>query len=113
MEYHPGIRMGASIKQVSLDIYIKDVNLALEYQGAHHYIDHPQAFGPAMMQEARDSEKYKQCHAAGTISSRANLYAYSPGLGITIVPIPFWWIPGDVETLGATIMHFRHYQSKE
>ena len=64
-EYRPGIGLDLSTRQLTVDLYIRDLNLGLEYQGFHHYFDNPEAFGPAMMQEARDAEKDYLCQTSG------------------------------------------------
>jgi hypothetical protein len=75
---------------VSLDIYIPSLNLALEYQGEHHY-NQLNAFGPTSLQQVRDNEKSYICKQ----------------LGITLVAIPYWWNVGDSDEIAATILHFR------
>ena len=59
---------------VELDVFIPKYNLALEYQGEHHFRDIP-AFGNIEMYTARDREKIELCTQAD----------------IKIIHIPFWW----------------------
>mmetsp|Transcript_16030 Transcript_16030/g.17800 ORF Transcript_16030/g.17800 Transcript_16030/m.17800 type:complete len:243 (-) Transcript_16030:22-750(-) len=74
---------------ITLDIFVPSRNLAFEYQGEHHYQDSGH-FGVAMIQSSRDTEKIALCQKQG----------------ITIVPIPYWWKTGDVDSIKATILHF-------
>jgi hypothetical protein len=59
---------------MQLDIYLPKENLALEYQGQHHYseINH---FGSQWRFAERDLQKKKACE----------------NVGITLIEIPYWW----------------------
>jgi len=75
---------------LSVDAYIPALDLAIEYQGEHHYYDNHAATGVAMTYTIRDEEKSRQCQE----------------LGICIVPIPYWW-DRCIESLAATIMYYK------
>eukprot|EP01114_Cavostelium_apophysatum_P024274 TRINITY_DN9449_c0_g1_i1.p1 TRINITY_DN9449_c0_g1~~TRINITY_DN9449_c0_g1_i1.p1 ORF type:complete len:327 (-),score=52.59 TRINITY_DN9449_c0_g1_i1:1077-2057(-) len=67
------------------DVFIPSKNLALEYQGEHHFGDsHP--FGDAEEQQKRDAEKRAMCERNG----------------ITLIEVPYWW-DGTKEEIQATI----------
>ena len=58
-----------------LDIFIPALQLALEYQGEHHYDDLPAAFGTIELLQFRDEEKEKLARDHS----------------IKIIYIPYWW----------------------
>jgi len=89
-EYRTGLRYKSSEEWIDLDIFVPSLNLALEYNGEHHYTDNRRLFGPSILQEKRDLWKLERC--------REN--------GITIIPIPYWW-KYDMQSLVATIKHYR------
>eukprot|EP01118_Nematostelium_gracile_P008062 TRINITY_DN2649_c0_g1_i2.p1 TRINITY_DN2649_c0_g1~~TRINITY_DN2649_c0_g1_i2.p1 ORF type:complete len:817 (-),score=149.57 TRINITY_DN2649_c0_g1_i2:621-2738(-) len=85
---HPDL-LYQSGERMELDIFVQHLNLAFEYQGQQHYED-VHALGHHKYYQERDQEKRKACHSKG----------------ITLIEIPYWW-DGTVETLQATIHHFR------
>jgi len=73
------------IHNMQLDIWIPQYNLAFEYQGAHHYFDSYEAFGPvssASLYFNRDKQKKHLCYEKG----------------ITFIEIPYWW-DGEEDSL--------------
>eukprot|EP00028_Trichosphaerium_sp_Am-I-7-wt_P000504 CAMPEP_0168535040 /NCGR_PEP_ID=MMETSP0405-20121227/18388_1 /TAXON_ID=498012 /ORGANISM="Trichosphaerium sp, Strain Am-I-7 wt" /LENGTH=141 /DNA_ID=CAMNT_0008562121 /DNA_START=94 /DNA_END=519 /DNA_ORIENTATION=- len=89
-EHFIGASMQTSTGQISLDVYVPQLQLAVEYQGTQHYTDIPGRFGITILQGARDMEKKTLCKS----------------YGITIVNIPYWW-KGDKESVMATINYHR------
>jgi len=74
-EFLLGLRC-ASAQRVSLDIFIPEYNLALEYQGEHHYQDSFRRRGHfSNVQHALDVEKAALCAEAG----------------IRLVDFPYWY----------------------
>ena len=58
----------------SFDFFIPSFNLAVEYNGEHHYEDLPSGFSPVESYQARDNEKaYKSLNS-----------------GVNLITIPFW-----------------------
>lgn len=76
-------------KNITLDIWIPTVKLAVEYQGEQHYKD-IYLFGERNIFIARDIQKKIECKRRG----------------ITIVEIPYWWDRSPT-SLVATIIHAR------
>ena len=72
-------------KRITLDIFVRGKNLALEYQGLLHYHD-IFIYGQTTGFQKRDPQKRLVCH----------------DLGITLVDIPFWW-KGDYSSFVNTI----------
>jgi len=64
----------SSGRQMQLDVFIPDNNLAFEYQGEHHYGD-TFRMRSQFYYAARDQEKKNMCMKNG----------------ITLIEIPFWW----------------------
>jgi hypothetical protein len=71
---------------MELDIFIPDLNLALEYQGEQHY-QNIFRFSEQKIQMERDREKKQACKQSG----------------ITLIEVPYWWTQTK-ETL-VTIIH--------
>ena len=59
---------------VQFDVFLPDLNLAIEYNGQHHYEELP-TFGPFELMKDRDEEKKRICKENNII----------------LVPIPYWW----------------------
>jgi hypothetical protein len=70
---HPRLRH-ASRQLMELDIYVPRFQLALEYQGSHHFVQSPLFASPSIQQE-RDLQKAMECQHAG----------------ITLIEIPYNW----------------------
>jgi hypothetical protein len=83
---HPNLLYEGSNKQMQLDIFIPDRNIALEYQGMQHY-KMVSMFGGYHSQQIRDFEKKKACKE----------------LGIELICIPYWWDFKE-ESLAATLL---------
>ena len=66
---------------IEFDVFMPELNLAVEYHGEHHFMDIP-AFGPVELYQARDKEKKDLCSL----------------VGVKLVVIPFWW-DGSMEEL--------------
>mmetsp|Transcript_6923 Transcript_6923/g.7591 ORF Transcript_6923/g.7591 Transcript_6923/m.7591 type:complete len:459 (-) Transcript_6923:50-1426(-) len=75
---------------VLADIFVPDLKLIFEYQGEHHYGD-SNKYGPSTGQQTRDADRRSRCQKRG----------------LTIINIPYWWEDGDMDTLSATIVHYR------
>ena len=71
--FHP--KLIISNNNYELDIFIPALQLALEYQGQHHYDDLPAGFGGIELLQSRDEEKEK----------------LAKDLNIKIIYIPYWW----------------------
>lgn len=61
-------------KSLELDLYLPDIELAIEYNGKHHYEELP-FFGPLEVYQRRDAEKRRMCK----------------DIGIRVLTIPYWW----------------------
>ena len=72
--FHPQLHR-SSQSLLEYDIFIPSLNIALEYQGEHHYEDIPGGFAAPESFSYRD--KLKETH--------------SSDLSITLIDIPFWW----------------------
>ena len=79
-------RMGG---ELTLDIFLPEVSLAIEYNGEQHYHEVP-IFGPLEVIQRRDREKAEACDKSG----------------IRLLSVPYWW-DGEVESLLATL-HRQH-----
>lgn len=79
---HPKLQGSARLE---LDVYTPDLELACEYQGAHHYHELP-FFGALEVFQARDREKKRMCEEAG----------------IRLLHVPYWW-DGTHESLAASL----------
>jgi hypothetical protein len=86
---HPDLLFSDSSWRMELDIFIPPLNLAVEYQGMHHYEAH-YVFGFSSKQQSKDGEKRQAC-------SR---------LGITLVEVGYWW-DHTKESLASTIQQLR------
>jgi len=73
----PALNRGNSL--LSLDLFIKELDLAIEYQGEYHYFD-LQAYGAQRKQSDTDEAKAFYCATAG----------------IKLLEIPFWASLDDV-----------------
>jgi len=83
---HPSLSRDARQKgDLELDLFLPDHDVALEYNGYHHYFDLP-FFGPVEQYRRRDEEKRRLCEANG----------------IRLVTVPFWW-DKTAESLAATL----------
>ena len=71
---HPELHFASTNREMGFDIYIKELSLAIEYQGDHHYQWSPR-FGSPEIQQNRDEEKRTACLQAE----------------ITLVEVPYWW----------------------
>jgi hypothetical protein len=74
---------------MELDFFFPDLKLAVEYQGAQHFID-IHVFAPQRAYAFRDQQKRKACLQEN----------------ITLIEIPYWWDFNE-ESLRATIHHQR------
>jgi len=89
-EHTIGLRSSSGLI-ITVDVFVSTLNLALEYQGEHHYHDGIVPYSvPATLFEARDYEKQQHCKEAGII----------------LVHIPYWWKQGDIGSLAATIKYY-------
>lgn len=79
----------ATRQPIELDIFIRDKNLAIEYQGEGHYFD-LLSYGVQQYADEHDAERQAVC-----------VY-----MNITLVEIPYWW-DGSVAKLLNTIHHRR------
>jgi len=70
---------------MQFDIFVPSLQLAIEYQGAHHFNDHI-FFGSQKKYSQRDQEKREACKR----------------VGITLIEIPYWCL-FDKENLVAAI----------
>eukprot|EP01124_Arcella_intermedia_P022214 TRINITY_DN3269_c0_g1_i11.p1 TRINITY_DN3269_c0_g1~~TRINITY_DN3269_c0_g1_i11.p1 ORF type:complete len:578 (-),score=118.40 TRINITY_DN3269_c0_g1_i11:57-1790(-) len=78
--------------RMEVDIWVPGYQLALEYQGEHHYHDLPDVYGPTgtvALYLERDLKKRESC----------------AGRGITLVVVPYWW-DGKKESLCATLHQY-------
>jgi hypothetical protein len=69
---------------MQLDIWVPEYNLALEYQGEHHYYDIHSAYGTgstSKMFHERDQEKKRMCIEKG----------------VFLICIPYWYILLDID----------------
>eukprot|EP01124_Arcella_intermedia_P025305 TRINITY_DN4503_c1_g2_i2.p1 TRINITY_DN4503_c1_g2~~TRINITY_DN4503_c1_g2_i2.p1 ORF type:complete len:395 (-),score=66.80 TRINITY_DN4503_c1_g2_i2:843-2027(-) len=82
-----------SNQRMELDLWVPKYNLALEYQGEHHYYNLHSAYGPsgtASMYISRDCQKKSSCVEHG----------------ITLATVPYWW-DGKRESLASSLHHIR------
>jgi len=82
---HPTLRYARNNRHVEFDIFITELNLALEYQGEQHF-HQTNIYGSLQFQKMRDKEKREKCERSG----------------ITLIEVPYWW-DGKKESLMATI----------
>lgn len=75
--------------RMTFDIFLPNLRLALEYQGAQHYAD-TAVFGPSQLYQERDSAKRLVCAQRG----------------VTMVEVPYWW-DGRTEPLARTLRALR------
>jgi len=87
----PHLRLEGSHRNLELDIFLPQFNLALEFHGEQHYKEFSPSSGFLNLAERQksDSEKKKICEANG----------------ITLVCIPFWW-DETVESLTSTLNQY-------
>jgi len=71
---HPSLSFSVSGRAMQLDIFVPELNLALEYHGTQHYFDH-KLFGKASDYSQRDQEKRKACRLSC----------------IALIEVPYWW----------------------
>jgi len=71
---HSNLLYSQSAKNIELDLFLPQLNLALEYQGPQHYHWHF-IYGNPQEQQRRDQERREKCDR----------------YGISLVEIPFWW----------------------
>jgi hypothetical protein len=64
-----------SHQRLELDVYVPELNLALEYQGQQHYWDGMYQHHSANVQSFRDQLKRQACRQ----------------FGIKLIQVPFWW----------------------
>jgi len=83
---HPDVKLDDGGKESHLDIYLPDLNLAFEYQGAQHY-EQLDVYGDVKQRMSRDSDKADRCAA----------------LGISLVAIPHWWDKQRPQLLAALL----------
>eukprot|EP01124_Arcella_intermedia_P021968 TRINITY_DN3174_c0_g1_i5.p1 TRINITY_DN3174_c0_g1~~TRINITY_DN3174_c0_g1_i5.p1 ORF type:complete len:431 (+),score=96.59 TRINITY_DN3174_c0_g1_i5:19-1311(+) len=76
--------------KIEIDIWVPEYQLALEYQGEHHYNEICSAYGPLALYIDRDMRKKQRCAEEG----------------ITLLTIPYWW-DRKKESLTATLHLFR------
>lgn len=74
---------------MELDVYVPDINLALEYQGKQHYVN-ILSVGEQKLYSQRDEEKRAICERAE----------------ITLIQVPYWW-DWKKESLAASISNLR------
>eukprot|EP01127_Copromyxa_protea_P009994 TRINITY_DN2402_c1_g1_i13.p1 TRINITY_DN2402_c1_g1~~TRINITY_DN2402_c1_g1_i13.p1 ORF type:complete len:100 (+),score=19.59 TRINITY_DN2402_c1_g1_i13:75-374(+) len=88
MELFPGkeVLYDYHEKNIEFDIWIPEIQLALEYQGEHHFRDFSRFIGGTAMkvskQRERDNNKREYCNRES----------------IRLVEIPYWW-DGNKESL--------------
>jgi hypothetical protein len=88
---HPNLKFSNTNVTMELDIYVPSLNLALEYQGEQHYINH-YLWRSIDIQREKDIMKRRACKMAD----------------ITLIEIPFWW-DRSVASLKATLnQYFPH-----
>eukprot|EP01127_Copromyxa_protea_P019978 TRINITY_DN6596_c0_g1_i1.p1 TRINITY_DN6596_c0_g1~~TRINITY_DN6596_c0_g1_i1.p1 ORF type:complete len:469 (+),score=66.18 TRINITY_DN6596_c0_g1_i1:181-1407(+) len=99
---HPSLQWEHK-KSMEIDLWIPDHNLAIEYQGEHHYHENlgVEAFGLENNENCtysfRDSQKEASCKAAG----------------INLVLVPYWW-DGKQESLENILLsHDTQYPKTE
>jgi hypothetical protein len=71
--HHPKLILQSSV--LELDLFIPSLELALEYQGEHHYDDIPSGFAGIDLFQVRDKEKE----------------SLTEKLSIKLICIPYWW----------------------
>jgi hypothetical protein len=54
------------MKNMELDVYVPEINLALEYQGRQHF-EYTTSRGPSDLQMKRDEEKMEACAQHGIL----------------------------------------------
>jgi len=70
---HPTLTFATSSK-ISIDVFVPDLSIGFEYQGAQHY--HSSVyFGPVSVRKKRDNEKKREIE----------------GIGLTLIEVPYWW----------------------
>jgi len=67
---------------------VRDVSLAFEYHGGHHY-RWSQFFGDPRLRRRKDQEKISVCNQHG----------------ITLIEIPFWWDERKKSLIGTIVRH--------
>eukprot|EP01114_Cavostelium_apophysatum_P022575 TRINITY_DN8211_c0_g1_i1.p1 TRINITY_DN8211_c0_g1~~TRINITY_DN8211_c0_g1_i1.p1 ORF type:complete len:678 (+),score=129.47 TRINITY_DN8211_c0_g1_i1:83-2116(+) len=71
---HPTLKHPDSSQNMTFDVFLPELKLAVEYQGVHHYYS-THFFGSAAPQQLRDEEKRQACLDRG----------------ITLIEIGYWW----------------------
>eukprot|EP01124_Arcella_intermedia_P023473 TRINITY_DN3740_c0_g5_i1.p1 TRINITY_DN3740_c0_g5~~TRINITY_DN3740_c0_g5_i1.p1 ORF type:complete len:451 (-),score=106.92 TRINITY_DN3740_c0_g5_i1:69-1256(-) len=91
---HPELKWEEDSRyKMELDLWVPKFQMALEYQGEHHYHDLCSAYGPSgtmSFYQSRDWKKKESCYQGG----------------ITLIPIPYWW-DGTKESLASTLFQIR------
>jgi len=72
-------------RSLELDLYMPEIELAIEYNGKHHYEELP-FFGPLEVYQRRDEEKRRMCME----------------LGIRLLTVPYWW-DNSAKSFAATL----------
>eukprot|EP00026_Physarum_polycephalum_P004999 Phypoly_transcript_05025.p1 GENE.Phypoly_transcript_05025~~Phypoly_transcript_05025.p1 ORF type:complete len:652 (+),score=87.56 Phypoly_transcript_05025:291-1958(+) len=86
---HPDLMYEPSKEHIQFDIYLPKEQVAIEYQGQHHYTE-VSYFGAQKFIRDRDEAKRKKCAAAG----------------VKLIEIPHWW-DNERASLRATL-HKHH-----
>lgn len=60
---HTGLTYFGSKRRMRMDVFIKELRVAFEYQGFFHYHDAPHLFPPLPQRLVRDEEKREKCVA--------------------------------------------------
>ena len=92
-DYHHPLLPSTSHLNLELDIYLPQLNLAVEYQGRQHYDDLPAAFSSLESYQSRDTLKISLC----------SLHH------ISLLFIPFWW-DLSFSSLHSTLLHFLNHK---
>ena len=87
---HPSIICLYNDRELEIDIFIPCFNIAIEYQGEHHFDDLPASFGSFELHRNRDQMKE-------IISFRKN---------ILLITIPYWWDHSPSSLQSTLYCHF-------
>ena len=86
---HPKICFSESGVSIELDLFIPSFNLAMEYQGQHHFDEIPNAFAPSDSYKTRDHHKRELCKQNS----------------IPLLIIPYWW-DKSIGSLHSSLLSF-------